>query len=409
VLLLAACEDNEPPFTYEGDAGTPVPADLGAFVPSVTARIEGGEDRTFLVDTGAPYTILDTTSFPAYPDDTYDLDVEAFDLTFRDYQVVSFDLFGFEPGTEGALDGIIGGDLLSHFAFSLDYKGGRAWLDDPFDPAALPSDLGADPRIDVPFELRGGGTALAPGGGIIRLPPTRVMIQVRFEAQAEPVWALVDSGASAIVLAPSLYAALGDDAGRPRLDGIPVTTAYGVEEAFLTRVWRAQLEGTDGGGAQAGLADVPVLVFPNEQLLQALSNETGVAAQAFIGGMFLRRFWTTFDYQEELLRLAPYTDPSHIPADEFVGVGFEMERVGDDWVVQLVFPGTDAALDGVTAGQVVEEIGGTPVATQDAAFVAALMEPYGLGDEVPIGIRGLAGVEIKQVLVEDLLPSYPAP
>jgi C-terminal processing protease CtpA/Prc len=134
-----------------------------------------------------------------------------------------------------------------------------------------------------------------------------------------------------------------------------------------------------------------------------------VPVQVFLGGSFLRHFLTTIDYPERVVRFGRYDDPSHIPADEFVGVGFTLRRDGDDWVVFEVYPDHDAYRDGVRGGDVVEEIDGMPLTGQPGQVVDAALRRFALGQEVPMSISRLGTARDVRILVEDLLPSLPPP
>lgn len=394
VATAAACGDDD--FSYEGLAGTGVPAVYDSTVPGVGVSVNGGSERTFLVDTGSPVTILDHSSFPDEAEGVLSVDLAAFGVVFPDLSVTSWDI-PLDP-----LAGIIGGDLLRHFALSLDYRDGRAWLFDPFDPAAVPEGLQVEPLVSVPFELLGGGLALLPTEDVIEVPPTRVIARARFEAQADPIWVLVDSGASAVVLEESFLAQLGDLGGRPRLDGLTVGTFEGPQPGYLSRVWQVGLDA-------AAVDDVPVIVVPGTNLFSSISDEVGLPIQALLGGSMLRWYVTTFDYPGRQLHLARYSDPSHILPNEYVSVGFSMDPVGDDWTIYEVYPGTDAAAEGLVEGDVVEELDGMTITGQPIEVVNALVGGYAVGQELPVGIRRPSSVEPHLVTIEDLLPSYPPP
>jgi hypothetical protein len=366
------------------------------------------------VDTGAPLTILDAPSHPGIDAGLHRVDLEAFALRFPALRVAAWSLFGGEAGSTG---GIVGGDLLRHFALSLDVRGGRAWLWDPYEPARLPADLGVDAEIALAVDVGGGGTFGLPGDcgrdvcGTVDVPATRVLVRATLEGDDRPVWALVDSGASAVVLSEELLARLDAAApGRPRLEGLTVRTADGPAEALLTRVWRLRLEGASPGDPAAPVDDVPALVVPGADWFDAIALEVGRSVELLVGGTYLRRWHATFDYPAGALRLAPYRELDHIPPDEYVGVGFSLRRDPEgDWLVRDVYRHTDAEALGLVAGDLVEEIDGTPIAGASSHVVTALLDAYPLGTRVPIGVQRAGEVEPLAVLVEDLLPSFPPP
>lgn len=408
-LLCVACGDDDPGLEYRGTPGTPVAAGYDALVPTVAATVNGGGSRNFLVDTGAPITILDRVAFPEFELGPQPADLATFGLTFPSYGVVVMDLFGADPDDPGAMHGILGGDLLRHFALSLDYRDGRAWLSDPFDPAARPPGLAVGELESFTIDVVGGGRSLVPPNKVIDVPPTRILTLATFEGDPQPRWVLVDTGASAVVVREDYLESLGDVAGRPRLDGVTVGTVYGPITTYLSRVWRVRLDGADGAGRVA-VDDVPILTLPPNALFDGIAAEVQLDVVALIGGTYLRWYWTTIDYPTKRMHLARYTDPAHIAPNEFIGVGFTLARSGDDWVISDCYPGTDAYVnEGLRRGDIVEEIDGMSITGQDTDVVGALLGAFRLGDEVPVGIRSVATIEPHLVLVEDLLPSYPPP
>jgi hypothetical protein len=400
LAVLAACGDGG--LQWEGTFGAPVSADIALSTPVIDAVVDDTLTGRFLVDTGAPYTILDTDSFPI-EDGAHDIALDAFGVSFFDYDVVAYDALPFPMGST-PLAGIIGGDLLRNFAFALDYQGARAWLFDEWD-GAPPADVDLAGAAAMDIELRGGGNYIVPGTcdggcGLIDIPATRIVVSAMFEG--EPVLALVDTGATAVVLSDTLVDALGD-AGRPRLDGVTVGTATGPRTAYFTRIGSLEL------GGSVSLGSVPSLVVPGWDLFDAISSEVDADVQAIIGGSALRHFVTTIDYPSRELVLAEYADPSHIDPREFVRPGFELVRSGERWVVSDVYDSSDAEAQGVRSGETVAELGGTPIGALEEAEVLQLLDGYAVGGLVPVGLQRVAGLETVDVMMEDLLPEYEGP
>jgi hypothetical protein len=314
-------------------------------------------------------------------------------------------------GSDPAI-GILGGDLWRNFAFSLDYRMGRAWIADDTNPTAAPTDLDADDPIAVPIDVAGGGTSIVPGNcsgatgcGLITLPSTRVILTAKLEGTGDPIWVLVDSGASAMVLDDTLYASL-PSAGRPILDGVTVDTVMGPQDAFLSRVSSLSLTAP----TPVTLTDIPILVIPGSTLLQGLEAEVGHKVQALVGGSFLRWYWTTFDYPKHELRLGKYKTTPHIPAHEFQGLGFTMlADTQGNWVVTEVYPDFDAAAQGVVVGDTVVQLNGMPIMGVDGTTVQAIIDGFSLGQEVPVQISDGATTSNLMILIQDLLPDYPGP
>jgi hypothetical protein len=377
LLATAACGGG---FDYEGVAGKPQPATFPSLVPVAPVAVDGAAAQSFGLDTGAPGTLLDTRAYPSRSLGSGDADLDALGLRFPRVAAQTGSYFS----SDDALRGLVGANVLQHFAFSLDYKGARAWLSDPLGPT--PDDLGAEAEVDVPFELQGAA---------------RVLLQVTIEGQA-PVWALLDTGATAVTLEETLFAQLGDTEGRPRLDGLKVSTVYGIVPGFWTRAWRAAVAG-------ASVDDVQAIVVPGSTLFSSLSSETGKDVRVLIGGKFLRSFFTTIDYQAGMVRLARYADPTHIDPDEWVRPGFRLMLHGDDWRVGTVYPDTDAAAKGILEGDLVEQIDGMAIAGLASDAVDALLRGHAAGTTVRVDLLRGAQTIVVQVLVEDLLPHYPPP
>lgn len=233
------------------------------------------------------------------------------------------------------------------------------------------------------------------------------MVQAFVEDSAAPIWMLVDTGASAMVLSESLYRQLMPDSRRPRLDGATVIGVNdGALDAFFTRIWRLRL------AAQPNMVDtddVPVLVIPETRLLQSLSREVGVEVQALVGATVLRRYLTTVDYQSSVLRFARYTDAATIGIHEFEGFGFQMQPNGVNWTVYEVYSNRDAYAKGIRRGDVIEQLGNMPLMGQSPAVVQMIVDSYHVGELVPVTFRNGQTVNTADILVEDLLPHLPPP
>lgn len=393
--VLGGCGES---FAYDGEPGQPVPVAIEAWVPSVAVTVDGERTGSLLIDTGAPVTVLDTEAFELGPR-TYAADVEAFGLAFPALQLGAFDVFA-----DGApWDGILGGELLRHFALTVDYQDRVAWLDDVHELAA------GDDRLETEraalIEVRGGGIVGIPGDcggpcGELEAGATRALVPVQLEG-LEPVWFMVDTGASAVVLLPSVVDALGD-AARPRLDGVTINTSTGAVLGAYVRVGSMRV-------GEIRATSISALVIPDDGFLDGLSAEVGVRVHGLIGGSFLREFRATIDYPGRVLGLAAYRDRSHIDPHEFVGVGFTMARRGAVWEVGDVYTDTDAFAQGMRPGDAITELDGVSLNGADRASVDAILARFALDDDVPVGVLRGAMVETLLVAIEDLLPAYETP
>jgi Aspartyl protease len=394
---------------FEGEPGKQMPADFEDWVPSMEVVLDGGEPAFFLLDTGAPVTLADTDDFPELAEGWHDLDLVLDQLRFSSVEVGALDVFGFTQNRAVRLSGIIGGNLLADFALSFDYRDARVWMEDG-PPAELPEAV-AGGNVDDPVEI----DARVEGGGFFRVAgetreigATRFLVRAAVEDQSDEngFWALVDSGASSVVLSNELLEELGDQ-GRPRLDGIPVGTQGGAQTAYLTRVWSMRVGDAANGAVEQ--TSVPVLSLPDDGVFEAISDEVGLELKGIVGGMFLRRYLATLDYPGEAMRLLPYVSSEHIDPLEFVGLGFELVAAGDEWLVAVVYPGTDADAEGLLVGDTVAELAGEPTAGRSFDALDATIRSRDVGDEIAVGIA--RGDEIEQLLVsvEDLLPAFEVP
>lgn len=399
VTLVAACGGDDG-LEYQGTAGQPMAASFAGWVPSIDATADGASG-TLLLDSGSPLTLLDNDHFTALDDGEHEVDLATGDLGFPGLPVLAYDVISYAQSREPALDGLIGGDVLGAFAVSFDYAGERVWLEDVDSELPAGADAAAlEEAIEVDADLAGGGVVGIPGA-TREVGATRFLVEAEIEDLADPVWVLVDTGASSVVLAGSVMAELATE-GRPRLDGVTVGTADGAKIAYYTRLWRLRL----GASEEDSL---PVLVLPDDGIFDAIGDEVGRPVAAVVGGSYLRWFLATLDYLDRRLVLRRYRDPTHIDPDEFIGVGFEMEPSADQWRVSTVYPGTDAAAEGIEAGEVIYTLDGTEIGGLTAGEIDEVVAPFQLGDELPVGVeRGGTMTEVL-VQVEDLLPAFVSP
>jgi hypothetical protein len=413
VLASAACSSGsssspDAGFGYSGTGGQPVSANFGFdLLPDVQVQIGSNPTRLFTVDTGAPAVILDSNIYTDHAAGVHTGEtLTAFNLTFSDVTELSIPISGDDPA------GLIGGDLLRHFAYTLDYVGNRAWLSDPFKTSDIPADVAAGTEEDIPFALLGGGNFIAFTGCTgsscnVTLPPTRVLVQATFEDATTPVWVLVDSGSSLVVIDPAVFDALDPDVGRrPTIEGATLSTVTGANDAFYTRVWRVNVNGSNGTASTISADNIVAAVIPGDNLLATLANETGKPVKALLGGAFFRYFLTTVDYQTSKLRLQRYDDPQIDPTD-WVGPGFSI-NLNDKSAVE-VYTNKDAAAQGLQNGDTILQIGSLSLAgASDSAIVNAYLS-YTLGQPMPVTFSHGGVMHTVNVMVENLLPDYPPP
>jgi len=407
-ILVGAC-GGDSGLDYTGVAGRPTLATFDQWVPAVDVSLEG-QTHHVLLDSGAPLTLLDTDAF-ALGVGSHTVDLTLGELEFPDFRVSAFDVINYPQSRVPPLAGLIGGDILTEFAMSLDYAGSRIWLED--DPRELPD--GVEPgalseSLSIEARVAGGGRFLIPGGGSRSVGATRFLVWAQAESQQpeQGFWALVDTGASSVVVSADLIAELGLESERPRLDGVLVGTAAGLVTAYFTRMWSLRVGGGPGDET-AEVTSTPALVLPDDGLLASASAETGYRVRAIIGGHFLRWFVATLDYPAGSMRLHRYASPAHVPDDEFVGLGFEIQHDGANWVISRVFPESDADVQGLVVGEVIRELDGVDITDAASDEIDEILAPFELGDNVPVGVIRGAEVVALAIAVEDLLPAFEEP
>src|SRR5262249_20608502 len=161
----------------------------------------GATAKSFVLDTGAPLTLVDPTRFPATGVPTgaghvATLDVGGVHLT--NVAVVGASPCGLAMCTDSGTAGLLGGDVLINYAVTIDYQAVTVG----FAASALPTGLGAP--VSTTFGLEGGGRLAIPGtGDSVTVPATRIAVDVDIEGTTRPF--VLDTRSSQVVLRPDLY------------------------------------------------------------------------------------------------------------------------------------------------------------------------------------------------------------
>jgi len=162
---------------------------------------------------------------------------------------------------------------------------------------------------------------------------------------------VLDTSATFSVLSEELVADLARDGrGSPQVD---VAAQGGAMRLTLLRVRELRaLDVTRTGVSVSGFS---------AQVLAQVSAEVGAQVDGLLGAEFLQGFLTTINYPRAQIALRRYRDLSHA-RDRWTRVGVLVgSRDEQLWAVTQVFPGTDAARQGVTVGAVVHAIDGRPL------------------------------------------------
>lgn len=322
-----------------------------------------------LVDTGSPVVLIDPTQFNTPPPTTNAQIATKVDLGLLDASgtpVVVIEQAPVLQVSNAMMDGlgfggILGGSVMHQFSVQLDYA---APMMDGFClgcTATARADVDADNV--VPFTLKGGGDSAVTLGTdshgnpinspAINIPPTRIVVGVSIDGTAHTC--IVDSGATQLSLRSTVYDALVADGRAQLAGGIAIMTIAGPASAAVTRARTIAV----GSATIVNPPVMSIMTTPADQLLGNISTELKTQIDCLLGGSFLRNFLVTIDYPATQLHLQPYLTPP-IP-DEFRRAGFTvgLETMTGPFVVTYVYPGSDAASQGIAVGDEVVAVDGT--------------------------------------------------
>ncbi len=339
LLIVSGCgggiDGNLPPPDREEAIAAQVPED-GLVYVSVRAA---GARRTALLalDTGAPYTVLGRHLFlDRSPGVFTETRLEIGELVFNDAKVLILDFDACSPCEEAEpFDGLLGMDILGRYRLSIDYRGGKIFLQSPAATDSPPAEEETGAAASLDFELLGA---------------SRVVVRADLEGRGG--WALADTGASLFTTRRGFFDLL-PSRERPSFPGRALTSDCSLLKTELTRF--AELSPSASGGAKA--SDLPGQVIDAWGVLDSISAETGREVEIILGGTYFRNFFTTFDFQRKKMILAPYREPKVDP-EEFVGPSLIFRPEGCGLAVEEVFGGGDAEAAGVRPGDKVIEVDG---------------------------------------------------
>jgi len=371
----------------------PSPARTGANLIFAEVDVNKAEGPLMLVDTGSPFTLINTEDFPtlSFPDRA-EIEVS---LTFGAFTVEKVPALQISILTDGdfSLPPIVGGNLTREFSTQLDYRGMQLRIGDGANPA------GVEAGSTIDFDLEGGGVGSVDAQGMtfVMFPATRISLNIDIEGTSHPV--ILDSGASDVALRKEVFDALVGD-GRAQISGFQLSTASGLMEGRLSRARSIAL------GAEA-VANPVILSLADDSLLDSLAHEIRHPVDGLLGGSFLREFLVTIDYPRRKVHLQRYVPPSPVP-DEFKRVGIELAPMSGGFAVAKVYPGSDAAAKHLAVGDAIVSIGGQALAGMDTISADLLLDGE-VGTTKQIGVGAAASTAIANsvtaIRVDDLLPA----
>lgn len=296
----------------------------------VDVEVNGKGPYTFLLDTGAPQSVLGKKL--AASDD---VTLKALGITTKLARVSSADMAQYKL----PVDGVLGMDFVGKSFLTLDYPRKRVWLAEGREEDNLAACGHVGPAEDVPY-LR------------------KHYFFVKGAAESLEGWLLVDSGASLGVLMASAFTTLDAAAPRASLPGFFTPSGIGEFWARLStvgslRVGSLDLRSVVVRTADDGLIETPS--FPDQQPFLGVYPSDA-----------LKSLMVTFDQDKSVVRLAPARDRKvEAPTKYFTyGIG-----LGDTFETQTqvlqVLPGSAASAAGVAVGDEVVAVGSATLAKLD--------------------------------------------
>ncbi|MBI4511112.1 MAG: hypothetical protein HY698_15885 [Deltaproteobacteria bacterium] len=169
----------------------PIMLQLDAGVPLAMASAGDGGFVKVVIDTAAPITLMEDGAKPSLARELVTLTLAGIDgerpvprARFLDATPIFAKLAGVGMGVPTALSGVVGGDLLSRLALRLDLSRSRMFL--------FPDIGGSSESFHnachalLPSTPRGGGD-FELGGGIVKFPPSRMLVGACLEREATTV------------------------------------------------------------------------------------------------------------------------------------------------------------------------------------------------------------------------------
>jgi hypothetical protein len=396
VSVVLGCGGGGSGLSTMGMLGIPSSAVLADNVMIVDAALNGYVGGRLLVDTGSPFTLVDPGEFPGAtlaPTTQVTVNIGIGSATIDAVPALQL-----VPQTMNDLHlaGILGANVTRQFSAEFNYRDQLFRIGTGSEPAGV-----AQPGSSVGFTIAGGGTVMDTKL-TINYPATRIPVTVAIEGVDHPF--ILDTGASEVTVRSTLFTALTAD-GRAILRDLPIATVAGAGSATVSRVRSVSLGGEE-------VPNVPVMTLGTDDLLDHLTMELGHPVDGLLGGGYLREFLLTIDYPHGMVHLRRYDTREHI-VDEFqrIGIALGPSIPGSGYQITTVFAGTDAARQGIQAGDLLLSIDGQSLASLDSVAADRLLagtvgtsHQLGMGQAVS---PALANQTIT-VLVDDLIPPPPA-
>jgi hypothetical protein len=364
----AAPEDTAPPASCPvGTDFTPV---AGKII--VEVAIDDGAPQKWILDTGAPSSLLDTSITLSGADHVIHLAGHDFKVRHIEQGDVATSLQ--IPGVVG----IFGMDLLTRAkaSLTLDYPRSKLWIDDALDEPAL---LACDHVAGKPF-----------------VTPYKANSYFFVPGKLEDVdgWFLVDSGATLGAVPDDVFDALNAAHPRPALDGFYTPAFVGTFWARMSAI----------GALHVGDLAVDHIVIRTIDKGLLTPPDATTKLLGLLPSGFLHHFMITLDFSAKTVRFDAAKGDDMKEAPKYFAVGIGLEHVTDAPIhVSQVLSGSSAEEQGVLAG---DEI--VTVAGKDFATLAAYSRPWSLmsgtlGAKIAVTVKRSDGTHDLTLEARDLL------
>lgn len=312
VLVLLSCGDDSGVTITGDDIHTPVEVRLvhGTLLVANTL-VNNTINLDMLVDTGSFKTYVPAEIFGNLNGEVYiaNLCLEN-GVCFNNFLANSSDS-AFTQSKEGYFNGIIGVDLLSHFDVTFDYKNELMILYD-----TLQTD--SSDRVILPFDYN----AFVP------------YANVSIEGLSQGTH-LLDTGAAFTRITPAVLASLSQE---PEVLFTSVVFTLGIPENVEYMMLTDYCAGT---------------ACPGDIIVQ-------IGSWPAVGGTFFREYLTTFMFSENVVKLEPYSDRSHIKESGIQRMGLQI-NIYDASDIIYVMEGGFAWEGGLREGDEILSVNEVPI------------------------------------------------
>ncbi|MBW1873293.1 MAG: aspartyl protease family protein [Deltaproteobacteria bacterium] len=330
VSCLAACG---PGSDYPPQRSAVIPLDGQVLFPVAL----DSENRPFhmVVDTGAVRSVAEEALLREVVNGVGKVTIDfGHGLVLQDYEVIAADLSEAVNHIGTPLHGLIGQDLFFDYFFGLDYRNSKVYMDELV-PESPPPGFSTNDGVNLTYEL------------VQNMPVMNVDIGGRTAKL------IADTGSGVTILTRSFVEQQLLESG---LEGYIWYTSYGSDPSTIVRLPSIKLGGIE-------VADSWAVVVPDDFHLKQVFEMLGIYVDGFIGYPVYRRFFIEIFGAENRYVFYPYPNNSHVDANEWDRVGCEIMRADGQVTVDMIFAGSDAAAQGLAAGDILVAVDGTQVST----------------------------------------------